>query len=154
MAAWSERVNLTGARSPERRVAVLVAPVLPLAPLVSGPHLDVGSGSGSPGLVLGLLLPELELTLLEPRRRRWAFLREAARVAGRPDVRVLALRHDEWPGPPFPSVSVRGLRLPPQELAGLVAPGGRLLVLGRAPGSLPGLRPEPGPPGSHLFRRA
>jgi len=134
-------------------VALLVAPVLPMAPLLSGPHLDVGAGNGSPGLVLALLRPELEVTLLEPRRRRWAFLREAARAAGRPDVRVLAQRHDAWAGPPSPSVSLRALRLPSEELVGLVAPGGRLWVLGEPPAPHPELRPEPGPAGVHVFRR-
>src|SRR4029079_12504316 len=84
LAEWSARVNLTGARSAEERVGLLVAPVLPARAWVKGPRLlDVGSGNGSPGLVLGLLRPELELVLLEPRLKRWAFLREALRRASR-----------------------------------------------------------------------
>ena len=95
LAAWGARVNLTGARTPGERVRVLVAPVLPAATLVVGRLLDIGSGNGSPGLVLALLRPELPVTLLEPRARRWAFLREAARAGGRPDVEVLRARHDD-----------------------------------------------------------
>ncbi len=127
-------MNLTGARGPAERVRLLVAPVLPLLPLLApGRLLDVGSGNGSPGLVLALLRPELEVTLLEPRARRWAFLREAARAAGRPDVEVLRLRHDAYPGPPAQTLCLRGLALPLRELGRLVAKGGRVLVLGRAP---------------------
>ena len=60
LAAWSPRVNLTGARTPEERVKTLVAPVLPLLALVpEGSVLDLGSGNGSPGLVLALLRPDL-----------------------------------------------------------------------------------------------
>ncbi|HKC10910.1 MAG TPA: RsmG family class I SAM-dependent methyltransferase, partial [Vicinamibacteria bacterium] len=122
LAAWSTRVNLTGARGPAERVELLVAPVLPLLPLlVPGRLLDVGSGNGSPGLVLALLRPELEVTLLEPRARRWAFLREAARAAGRPDLEVLRLRHDAYSGPPAQTLTLRGLALPLRELGGLVA---------------------------------
>jgi 16S rRNA (guanine527-N7)-methyltransferase len=154
LAAWSVRVNLTGARTPEERVALLVAPVLPLAPVVESPLLDIGSGNGSPGLVLALLRADLEATLLEPRRKRWAFLREAARAAGRQDVAVRAERHDAWRGAPCRSVSLRGLRLPAADLVRLLAPGGRLYVFGTPPMAAPGLVPEPGPGGVTVLRRA
>lgn len=132
--AWAHRVNLTGARSPEERVDLLVAPALFLLPLLEpGPLLDVGSGNGSPGLVLALLAPQHPVTLLEPRVRRWAFLREAARAAGRADIKVLRLRHDGYRGAPAQTVTLRALRLPLKELAPLVRDGGRVLVLGRHP---------------------
>lgn len=131
LAAWSDRINLTGARTPDERVARLVADVLPASTLPEpGALLDVGSGNGSPGLVFALLRTDLEVTLLEPRARRWAFLREAARATGRA-VRVLRLRHDAYPGPPVRTVVVRALALPLPELAPLVEPGGRLILLGR-----------------------
>ena len=91
VADWNARVNLTGARTPADRVAILVAPVAPLARELEDGHLvDIGSGNGSPGLVLAVLRPDLSAVLLEPRQRRWAFLREAARAVGRPDVDVQA----------------------------------------------------------------
>lgn len=133
LASWAARINLTGARDPDERVRVLVAPVLPAAPLLSGSLLDIGSGNGSPGLVLALLRPELPVTLLEPRTKRWAFLREAARAGGRPDVEVLRLRHDAYRGPAAGTVTLRALALPLTELPDLVALGGRLLVFGPAP---------------------
>jgi len=148
-------VNLTGARGPAERVRLLVEPVLPLLPLLGpGRLLDVGSGNGSPGLVLALLRPELEVTLLEPRARRWAFLREAARSAGRPEIRVLRLRHDAYPGPPAQTLTLRALALPLSELSGLVAQGGRVLVLGRPPMGGPPFVAEGSPhPSIHVFRR-
>ena len=98
--AWASRVNLTGARPGAERVELLVAGVVPLAPhLLAGPILDIGSGNGSPGLVLAALRPELPVVLLEPRQRRWAFLRDAARAMGRSDVEILRLRHDQYQGP-------------------------------------------------------
>ena len=107
--------------------------VLPAAGLPDpGSLIDVGSGNGSPGLVLALLRDDLEVTLLEPRARRWAFLREAARAAGRP-VRVLRLRHDSYPGPPARTVTLRAVAVPLAELAPLVEPGGRVLVFGGRP---------------------
>jgi 16S rRNA (guanine527-N7)-methyltransferase len=120
-------------------VRLLVADVLGAAPLVaSGGLVDVGSGNGSPGLVLALLRDDLKVTLLEPRARRWAFLREAARAAGRSGVRVLRLRHDSYPGPPAATVTLRALALPLGELRALVEPGGRVLVFGGSPREAPG----------------
>jgi 16S rRNA (guanine527-N7)-methyltransferase len=134
LTAWSLRVNLTAARTPAAQVELLIREVLPLASLLAeGDLVDVGSGNGSPGLVLAALSPERSVTLLEPRQRRWAFLREAARALGRPDIQVLRLRHHEFPGPPVANVTVRALRLPAPELGRLLAPGGRIIAMGAVP---------------------
>ena len=155
VAAWSPRVNLTGARTAAARVAILVAPVAPLAPVLEpGLLLDIGSGNGSPGIVLAALRPDLPVVLLEPRQRRWAFLREAARTVGRADVEVRRMRHDGYGGPPARTVSLRALALPLAEIAPLVAPGGRVLVWGPPPAEDPRFATEPAPaPGVHARRR-
>ena len=156
VAAWNPRINLTGARTPKERVDVLVAPVMPAAAsLEPGLVLDLGSGNGSPGLVLAALRPDLPVTLLEPRQRRWAFLREAARAIGRPEVDVRRCRHDAYAGPPARTVSVRALALPLSELVPLVLPGGRLFVWGPAPGGgEEAFVAEAAPgPGIHVRRR-
>jgi 16S rRNA (guanine527-N7)-methyltransferase len=82
---WAPKVDLVGpgaaARLPEEHYAeALVAlPWLPVAPF----HLlDVGSGAGFPGFVLAAARPDTQVTLVEPRARRAAFLRAAARRAG------------------------------------------------------------------------
>jgi 16S rRNA (guanine527-N7)-methyltransferase len=147
-------VNLTGAATPADRVALLVGDVLPAAPLLRpGRLVDVGSGNGSPGLVLALLRPELAVTLLEPRQRRWAFLREACRAAGRPDVEVRRQRHDEYDGPRAATLTIRALDLPLASLAPLVEKGGRLLLFGRPRAEAPGWRAEAAPAGLQAFRR-
>jgi 16S rRNA (guanine527-N7)-methyltransferase len=128
---WSGRINLTAARTPERQVALLIRPALELLPLLlPGPLLDVGSGNGAPGLVLALLDPARPVTLLEPRARRWAFLREAARACGRPDLDVRRDRHEAYRGAPAANVTVRALRLSAQALERLLAPGGQALLSG------------------------
>lgn len=82
VALWNRRVDLTAARSPEELVDLYLIDALVLAsaePAASAPQrwLDVGSGAGAPGLVVQLLRPELQLTLVEPRAKRVAFLRTA-----------------------------------------------------------------------------
>lgn len=154
LASWNERTNLTGARTAAARIDLLLRPVAALAPrLAPGTLLDIGSGNGSPGLVLAALRPDIQTTLLEPRMRRWAFLREAARAMGLA-VDVRRQRHDEYDGPPASTVTVRALRLPPDEMAPLVAPGGRLIVFGAQPPTHPRLTAEDwGRAGVHAYRR-
>jgi 16S rRNA (guanine527-N7)-methyltransferase len=138
LAAWNIRVNLTAVSGPEARVERLVAEVLPALPWIEGGSLlDIGSGNGSPGLVLAVLRPGVRATLLEPRGKRWAFLREAARAVGRTDIDILRLRHDQYRGRPAATATLRALALPLGSLGGVVDPGGRLLVFGGTP------RPEP-----------
>lgn len=155
VAAWSARVNLTGARTPADRVAILIAPVVPAAPLLqSGLLLDIGSGNGSPGLVLAALRRDLSVVLLEPRQRRWAFLREAARTLGRADVDIRRIRHDGYEGAPAQTVSLRALSLPLGEIAPLTAVGGRVLAWGAPPAPDGSFTAEPSPrPDLHVRRR-
>ena len=152
-------MNLTAARSNEERVRVLVGDVLPAASLPApGGLIDVGSGNGSPGLVFALLRDDLAVTLLEPRQKRWAFLREATRVAGpaRPVV-VERCRHDGYRGAPARTVALRALVLPLGSLASLVAIDGEILVLGGSPRPEPPFTEQRGipgvPGGGWLFRR-
>ena len=152
LASWNERTNLTAARTPAARIDLLVRPVVALASRLSpGTLLDIGSGNGSPGLVLAAVRPDVQATLLEPRMRRWAFLREAARAMGLA-VDVRRQRHDQYGGPPAITVTIRALRLPPGEIVPLVAVGGRLIVWGLALPPHAGLTPEDGSlPGVHAY---
>jgi len=58
-----------------------------------GPIVDVGSGNGSPGLVLAASLPDREVTLLDSNLRRASFLERAA--ADFPNVNVIRARAEE-----------------------------------------------------------
>ena len=153
IAAWSERTNLTAARTPAARIDLLVRPLVPLArDVAAGRLLDIGSGNGSPGLVIAALRPDVEATLLEPRMRRWAFLREAARAMGIA-VDVRRERHDAYAGPRARTVTVRALRLPAADLAELTESGGSVIVLGVAPDPHPDLVRESFWEGGQRYRR-
>ena len=49
---WSSHINLTGAATEDEIFDTLVRPVLGAQDLIRNPLIDVGSGNGSPGLVL------------------------------------------------------------------------------------------------------
>ena len=65
-----------------------VAPLIPPGDQVA----DVGSGAGLPGLVLAVVRPDLQVTLIEPMARRVAFLQECVDELGLPQVTVTRAR--------------------------------------------------------------
>lgn len=88
---WSKVQRLVGWRSAEDFLAEGICDAwaaLPLVERVARPVVDLGSGSGLPGLVLAAALPDRPFQLVEVRRKRAAFLREAVRRMGLPRVRV------------------------------------------------------------------
>src|SRR5574337_1232670 len=93
---WAPQVNLTGLRSEEaiiregflRSLAYRVA----FNPARSVKAIDVGSGAGFPGLVLKIGYPDIDMLLLEPTRKRAAFLRFLVRRLGLVGIRCIQAR--------------------------------------------------------------
>jgi len=75
-----------------------------------GRLLDVGSGNGLPAVPLLLACPGLTGVLLEPRERRWAFLKEVVRELGLA-AEVRRDRLGSYPGHDYDAVTVQGLAL-------------------------------------------
>lgn len=89
---WSGTVSLVGPAFAGELFGRHYAESLAALPhLPAGPFrlLDLGSGAGFPGLVLAAARPDCEVTLVEARERKWAFLRAAARRA---ELSCLCLR--------------------------------------------------------------
>lgn len=106
-----------------------------LDPQVEGLALDVGSGSGYPGLPLAVARPGLALTLAEASRRKALFLRQLVREIALDNVSVLEAqvqRPADLDGHgPFRVITSRALGGWPKilpRLVPLVAPAGELLV--------------------------
>ena len=95
--------------------------------------IDVGSGAGLPGVVLGIARPDLSVTLLEPLARRVTFLDEVVAELGLTGVAVVRGRAEESVGRISASVVTARAVAPLDRLAGwclpLVAQGGRLLAM-------------------------
>jgi 16S rRNA (guanine527-N7)-methyltransferase len=68
------------------------AQLLPLAPAEGGRWVDLGSGPGLPGLVIAILAPQWQVTLVESRRLRCDFLRGAVAKLGL-EARVTVAQH-------------------------------------------------------------
>ncbi len=93
---------------------------------------DVGSGAGLPGVVLSLVRPDLEVTLLEPLLRRTRFLQEVVDDLALERVHVVRGRAEDRAGADFDAVTARAVA-PLDRLVGwtlpLCRPGGRLLAM-------------------------
>lgn len=57
---------------------------------------DLGSGSGFPGLTLAIALPDAEVALVESQRRKCDFLERACAQAEIENARVVWTRAEEW----------------------------------------------------------
>jgi len=136
--AWNRRVNLVGDREPGALSRKHVPDCLALVSLLpgSGPLVDVGSGAGLPGLVLACLRPDLEIWLVESRRRRVSFLSEAKAHLELDRVTILEGRAEEAAaradiGHRASAVTARAVSL--ESLLGLacdlLAPGGQVLAM-------------------------
>jgi len=94
VAAWSDRLRLTGARSREDVARVLVArgfDVLSLLPH-AGLLADLGSGAGVPGILIAVLCPGTRVALVEAARRKAGFLEIAVRELALKNADVIATR--------------------------------------------------------------
>jgi 16S rRNA (guanine527-N7)-methyltransferase len=94
---WNRRFHLTGERDPrtllEKHAVDSLASSRMLPP--KGAVVDIGSGAGFPGIILGCFRPDMELTMVEPRRRPCSFLAESIRSIPLPRARVLEARAED-----------------------------------------------------------
>ena len=94
--------------------------------------IDLGSGAGLPGIVLGILRPDLTIVLLEPLLRRVTFLSECVAELGLRNVTVRRARAEEAKGSLSGDVVTARAVAPLDRLLGwglpLLRPGGVLLA--------------------------
>jgi 16S rRNA (guanine527-N7)-methyltransferase len=93
--------------------------------------IDIGSGAGLPGIVLGLARPDLQITLLEPLERRANFLSEVITQLGLTNLEVVRGRAEQHKSR-YQIVTARAVAPLPKLMQiswRLIAPGGKLLAL-------------------------
>jgi 16S rRNA (guanine527-N7)-methyltransferase len=87
---WNRRMNLTALDDGTKQVERFLGDTLALLPLLSGnlvTLLDIGTGAGVPGFLLGILRPEWEVILVDAIRKRVSFLLHVTALLGLENVR-------------------------------------------------------------------
>lgn len=131
---WNRVYSLTAIRDPKRAVSHHLLDCLAALPHLAGPKVvDVGSGAGLPGIPLAIARPGWHVTLVEPNRKKAAFLRQAAIELALSNVTVVEARAEEFRPPEgFDLVVARALSDLGEfvRVAGhLAAPEGRLIAM-------------------------
>jgi 16S rRNA (guanine527-N7)-methyltransferase len=91
LSKWNDRINLTAIQDSLEQLKTLFAESFLATTLVKdcdGAVLDVGSGAGFPGMAMGLYRRGLTMVLLEPRKKRAAFLAAVRRELGLDNVEI------------------------------------------------------------------
>lgn len=110
---WQRAINLVGPATLDaawERHFVDSAQIAALVPPDAKTLYDLGSGAGFPGLVLAMLRPELEITLIESDHKKAAFLSTVSHETNTP-VKILTTRIEQATEslPPPDVISARAL---------------------------------------------
>jgi 16S rRNA (guanine527-N7)-methyltransferase len=126
---WNAKINLTAL--PLRRPTDETFDRLLIEPLAAARYvadsarrwMDVGSGGGSPAIPMKIVHSRAELTMVESKARKAAFLREAVRALELPDTDVENQRFEDMAGcvraHSIDLVSVRAVRSGPSLLSAI-----------------------------------
>jgi 16S rRNA (guanine527-N7)-methyltransferase len=156
LARWNAKINLTAFRledpTDEASNRLLIEPVVAAKHLPAGKFalIDVGSGSGSPGIPLRLASTAASITLVESKTRKAVFLSEAVRHLELKAASVETARFEQLLTRPelheaFDVLSIRAVRIEPKTLLTLQAflrPGGQIFwFTGTNAAALPAIVP-------------
>ena len=139
----AQRIGALGS-APLAEIITHAAAFAEALPQSTATCIDLGSGAGVPGLVIAVIRPEMQLTLVDRRAKRTDALLRAVRVLGVSDrVRVLCADVEEVISQPehihgYDAACARGFGPPQQTLAwasALVRSGGSIVVSEPPPGS-------------------
>lgn len=94
---WNKVYNLTAIRDPQQMVSHHLLDSLAVVPhLWSGRWLDVGCGAGLPGIVLAIVRPDWQFTMLDSNSKKTSFVQQAAIELGLRNVSVCCARVEQF----------------------------------------------------------
>ncbi len=112
---WNKKISLTSVTDPLEIIRFHFGESMFAAPFVlpnrDGRLADVGTGAGFPGLPLKILIPTLDLVLIESNAKKTAFLAEVVRELGIHGIEIYRGRFETFKavGPGFDFIAARAL---------------------------------------------
>jgi 16S rRNA (guanine527-N7)-methyltransferase len=87
---WNKVFNLISIKGAEEIVTHHFLDCLAIVPHIEGRNiLDVGSGAGLPGIIIGLCCPEKNITLVDSVSKKTAFLKQACAELNLTNIKVI-----------------------------------------------------------------
>jgi 16S rRNA (guanine527-N7)-methyltransferase len=97
---WNKVYNLTAIRDEKKMVSHHLLDSLAVMPhLWPGRWLDVGCGAGLPGIVLAVMQPNWQITLLDSNGKKTSFVQQAIIELELTNANVYCTRVEEWQPP-------------------------------------------------------
>lgn len=94
---WNKVYNLTAIRDEQQMVSHHLLDSLAVMPhLWAGRWLDVGCGAGLPGIVLAIMRPNWQFTLLDSNSKKTSFVQQAIIELELRNARVHCARVEDW----------------------------------------------------------
>ncbi|MDC2889844.1 16S rRNA (guanine(527)-N(7))-methyltransferase RsmG [Psychrosphaera algicola] len=134
---WNKAYNLTSVREPEQMLikhimdSLVVSPHLLSVTDINNKFIDVGTGSGLPGIPLAIINPDLEFTLLDSLGKRVRFMTQVKLDLGLKNIIPVQSRVEDFEGE-FAGVLSRAFASISDMVnwsRHLVAPNGRFFAL-------------------------
>ncbi len=100
LSRWNERISLTTVTDPSEILRFHFGESMFAAsavPILYGRLADVGAGAGFPGIPLKLIIPSLQVMLIESNVKKAAFLSECIRDLDLSGVEVYRGRYEDFP---------------------------------------------------------
>ena len=107
---WNKIHNITGAKDEDAINQFIYDAVYPVSFLPKvNTLMDIGTGAGFPGMILAFALPDTQVTLVEPLKKRASFLQFIKADLELKNVTVVRKRVEEMPAQIFDLVTSRAV---------------------------------------------
>ncbi len=107
---WNKIHNLTGAKNIDAIYDNIIDSLYPTTFITTPTSLlDVGTGAGFPGMILGIIYDQSEIVLCEPLNKRASFLKFVATQLDLANITVAKMRVEALSHAPFDMISSRAV---------------------------------------------